>query len=191
MRQDRKRENTQWIVITGAPSSGKTSVIEELARRGFPVQPEVARELIDSLLSKGETLEEIRGKDHVRQLQRKILAMQLARERHLNPGQIVFLDRGLGDSVAYFRQAGLNPLRVMATARRRRYRAVFIFDRLPVQRDEARTETDEEAARIGKMIEADYVSLGYCPVRVPVMPIAARADFILEKLEQGEKPNVA
>jgi len=38
--------HTNWFVITGAPSSGKTKVIEHLAQRGYRVQHEVGYEVI-------------------------------------------------------------------------------------------------------------------------------------------------
>ena len=46
--------DTNWCVFTGAPSSGKTSVIEEMAHRGYAVQNEVARELIEGALRNGK-----------------------------------------------------------------------------------------------------------------------------------------
>jgi predicted ATPase len=41
--------STEWIVITGPPSAGKTSVIEALRQRGHPVVAETARHYIASL----------------------------------------------------------------------------------------------------------------------------------------------
>jgi predicted ATPase len=38
---------TNWYVITGAPCSGKTSVIRELEKRGYRVVHEVARAYIE------------------------------------------------------------------------------------------------------------------------------------------------
>ena len=176
---------TEWCAITGAPSSGKTSVIEELARRGHAVQGEVARELIQTDLKAGKSLSEIRDKDHVQQLQRRILDVKLARERELDPKRLVFMDRGLPDSIAYFRLAGLDPSPAVEASKIFRYRAVFLLERLPLVKDGVRTEDDRQAAAIENMIVADYGSLGYDITRVPVLGIAPRADFILQKL--GDK----
>ncbi|MFP4030570.1 MAG: AAA family ATPase [Desulfococcaceae bacterium] len=52
--------STRRIVSTGAPCSGKTTLLEALARRGFAVVPETARALIESELRQGRTLEQIR-----------------------------------------------------------------------------------------------------------------------------------
>jgi len=44
---------TNWHIITGAPCSGKTTVINEIERRGIRVIHEVARAYIDRQLGKG------------------------------------------------------------------------------------------------------------------------------------------
>lgn len=174
---------TNWCVITGAPSSGKTSVIEELAHRGYAIQNEVARELIEECLKKGHSLQQVRGNGHAaRDLQRRILELKLAREMALDTKTLVFTDRGQPDSITYFRLAGLDTLEAEAASRLFQYRAVFIFDRLPIVQDNVRTEDEEQARKIDQMIEEDYKNAGYAPVRVPVMPVAARADFILKHL---------
>ena len=37
---------TKRIVISGAPGTGKTSIIEELSRKGYHCKPEISREII-------------------------------------------------------------------------------------------------------------------------------------------------
>jgi len=172
---------TNWCIVTGAPSSGKTSVINELARRGHKTENEVARELIELGLSKGKSLEDIRREAAT--LQRGILEVALAREMALDPNDLVFMDRGLPDSIVYFKLAGLDGLEARASSMLFRYRAVFIFDRLPLEKDAVRSEDDPLAEKIDRMLEEEYSSLGYAPIRVPVLPIAERADFILQRLK--------
>lgn len=177
---DTFRFKTNWSVITGAPSSGKTSVIEELSHRGFVTQREVARELIELGLNSGKTLEETRHA--AKRLQKDILQLALARESTLDPAEYAFLDRGLPDSLTYFRLAGVESAEVRTISFLFQYRAVFLFDRLPIVKDDVRTEDEALADKIDKMLEDDYKSVGYAPIRVPVMPITARADFILTHL---------
>jgi len=172
---------TNWCVITGAPSSGKTSVIKELAHRGFAIQGEVARELIELGISQGRTLEAIRR--DAAALQKGILEVALAREMALDLNTLIFMDRGLPDSIAYFKLAGLDGMEATAISYLFRYRAVFIFDRLPIIKDDVRTESEILADKIDKMLEENYRAVGYTPVRVPVMPVPARANFILEQLK--------
>ncbi len=176
------KTKTNWCVFTGAPSSGKTSVLEELAHRGYAVQVEVARELIETALRQGKTLVEIRDKTHVQDLQRRIVALKLAREKGLHPETLVFSDRGTPDSIAYYRLAGLDPEPAIDASLVFEYRAVFLFARLPLIKDDVRTEDDAQALALEQAIIADYQSLGYKPIRVPVLPIVERADFILQQL---------
>jgi len=156
-----------------------------MAHRGYAVQNEVARELIETALRHGKTLTEIRDRAHVQELQRRIIRLKLAREKGLHPETLVFSDRGTPDSMAYYRLAELDPADAIAASKIFKYRAVFLFDRLKLVHDDVRTEDDAQAVAIEKMIITDYESLGYSPVRVPVLTIAARADFILNHL--GEK----
>lgn len=179
---------TNWVAITGAPSSGKTSVIEELARRGFATQCEVARELIEALLKDGKSISEIRETPkNAQELQRRIIDLKFAREKALDPERLVFMDRGMADSITYFRIAGLDTDEAERMSRIFRYKTVFLFDRLPLVKDGARIESEVEAARIDKMLEEDYRVLGYEPLRIPVMPITARADFILQSLSINQR----
>lgn len=177
------RFETKWCAITGAPSSGKTSVIEELAHRGHAVQNEVARELIADSLRHGKSLAEVRDAAHVQALQRRILKLKIAREKGLDRGTLVFNDRGTPDSICYFRLAGMDPSPAIEASKIFHYQAVFLFERLPALiRDGVRTENEAQALEIEKMLEADYRALGYDVVRVPVLPIDARTDFVLRHL---------
>jgi predicted ATPase len=178
---------TNWVVITGAPSSGKTSVINELSRRGHKIMPEVARELIEACIAHGHTVEEIRSDDQkLRALQEKILQVQVIEESKRDPAVRFFLDRGMGDSITYSRRAGLDVRDMEKLARHKRYYAVFLFDRLPVVRDNVRAENNREAVAIDTQLEKDYRTLGYDVQRVPVMPVEQRADFILEALQKQD-----
>ncbi len=174
--------DTNWCVITGAPSSGKTSVIDELSKRGYPIQTEVARELIEECLRHGMTLAEIRGADYVQEMQRKILRFKLAREAALDEKKLVFSDRGTPDSIVYFKLAGVDAKQAIEASHTYHYRAVFMLDRLPLVQDGVRTESDGQAEKIGAQIASAYTALGYELVAVPVLPIPDRVDFILQKL---------
>lgn len=52
---------TNWCVLTGAPCSGKTAVVNELARRGHGVVHEAARAHIEGKQARGFSLDRIRG----------------------------------------------------------------------------------------------------------------------------------
>lgn len=169
--------STEWCVITGAPCSGKTAVVSELARRGFRVVHEAARAHIDAEMKKGRRLDEIKS-DPAR-FEGRIFRTKLAIEARLSAQERLFFDRALPDSIAYYRLEGLDPAEPRRQSLRVRYRRVFLFERIEFMKDSVRTEDAETAARIERLIEAAYTDLDYTIVRVPVMPVATRADFVL------------
>lgn len=178
---------TSWIAITGAPSSGKTSVIDELALHGYAVQAEVARAYIEEKLALGQSLDDVRGPAHVQAMQREIFARAFALEEQEDPARLVFLDRGLPDLFAYYRLVGLDAAELREAVQKFRYRAVFLLDRLPLKHDDVRSEDDAAAQQLENMFLADYKAVGYDVMRVPVLPVGARCDFILRKLGLPER----
>ncbi len=171
-------EITNWYVITGAPCSGKSSVIQALAQRGFKVVHETARAYIDGQLASGLTLEEI--KSDMLSFERHILLEKVRVEATLPKNRLHFLDRAVPDSVAYFQLEGLDHDEPLGYSRQIRYRGVFLFERLAFETDAVRTEDNELASQIELLLENCYRQLGYAIMRVPVMPVERRADWVLK-----------
>jgi predicted ATPase len=179
------RVQTNWHVITGAPSCGKTTLIDQLANQGFQTVPETARLYIEREMAKGRTIHPIRA--NAAALQRSIKDMQLSIEGGLRANDVLFLDGAVPGSLAWYRVFGLNPNEILLECFHHRYASVFILDPLPFQPDDQRVE--EIAAIAGYLDEwhtRDYSALGYRVVRVPVLPPEERLAFVLERLsEQG------
>ena len=173
--------NTNWYVVTGGPSSGKTKVIEHLAFLEYAIAPETARILINIEQNKGRTIEEIRTDEA--EFQRKILQMKIEIEDKISPEQITFFDRGIPDSIAYYQIAGLNPVSVIKEAKKRKYRGIFFLERLPYKKDYARIEDKKTVRELNKLLYEAYRNLEYKVVRVPVKPVKERVNFILSKLD--------
>ena len=173
---------THWHVITGAPSSGKTTVINGLADRGFRVKHEVARAYIDQRLAAGETLEQIKADPLA--FERHILFTKVDIEEQLPPAETVFLDRAVPDSIAYFELEGLDTSEPLELSRRWRYRRVFLFEQLFFEKDQVRWEDQDQAARLEDMLSRAYAQLDYEVTRVPVMPVHERIDFVLGHIQK-------
>jgi predicted ATPase len=178
-------QRTEWVVITGPPSAGKTSVINALAQRGHRVVAETARHYIASLGHSAREIAADRGLQ--RRLQREISRRQAGIEEALVPDETVFLDRALPDSLAYFARLGLMTAELLPRATRYRYRRVFFLDGLPLDADGVRFERADEAAELAEQIFDAYAGLGYRPIRVPVFEgeepghaVDRRVAFILE-----------
>ena len=172
---------TNWNVITGGPCTGKTTVVELLASRGYKTTIEHARHYIDTQKIKGRTVEEI--KENKKQFQLGVLNMQIEQEAELDPKDSVFLDRALPDAMAYYQFLGLDyDERLVEQCNKYCYNKVFILDRLPLINDYARLEDEEEQIRIHNLIISVYEKFP-CPiVHVPVIPPNDRVNFILENI---------
>ena len=172
---------TNWYVITGGPSSGKTTTINLLHERGYKTTIEHARHYLDTQRASGHTVTEVRS--HQREFQLGVLEMQIEQEASLDPNEIVFLDRAIPDALAYYRFLDLPPdQRFMSILRTVSYRKVFILEMLPIVNDYARTEDAAQQKRIHQLLIDVYQSLSAPVVFVPVLPADARVAFIIENM---------
>ena len=172
---------TNWHVITGAPCSGKTTVIHELEFRGYPVIHEVARAYIEARLAAGLSLSQIRGDELA--FEHRLLEEKVAIEKKLEPRDTIFFDRAIPDSIAYFRLSGFDPLEPVAQSRRWRYRKIYLLERLPAREDTVRKEDNRTASTIERLLIECYRDLGYPLIRIPVSSASIRANAILKHLE--------
>ena len=171
---------TNWYVITGAPCSGKTAVIKKLEKMGYAVVHEVARAYIDAELARDKTLEQIKADEWA--FERHILMAKVKLEAALARDNLIFFDRAVPDSIAYYRLCGLNPAEPLQKSQTIRYRKVFLFERLTFLADPVRSEDEKTADRLGDLIKESYQSLGYHLVHVPLASVAERTEFVLARL---------
>ncbi len=171
---------TKWYVITGAPSSGKTTLTNRLAFEGYPIVPDAARILIDEERSQGLTVKETRANDAA--FQRRILKMKMEIEEKTNPLQLTFFDRGIPDSIAYYRNCGEDPGEAIEASSKRRYKGVFLLEHLPFEKDYARIEDEKKASELEQLAYDAYAETGYNVIYVPRMPVGKRMQLILSRL---------
>lgn len=172
---------TNWYVITGGPSSGKTTTVNILRERGYITTMEHARHFLDTQRLKGKTIEEIRKNQ--REFQLGVLDMQIEQEKEIAPHVQVFLDRAIPDALAYYRFLNLSIDDKLTDALRNvSYKKIFIMDSLPLKNDYARNENAEAQKKIHALITEVYESLPFPVVHVPVLPAEDRVDFILKNL---------
>ena len=171
---------TNWHVITGAPSCGKTTMIDLLADAGFQTLPEIAHDYIESELASGRSLDDLFENRYL--LQRSLIKLQKEAEQRLDPNEKVFLDRALADCLTFNRFVGLDPNDLLLECFCNRYASVFILDPLPYHADGIRDVDAPNAVFLDEWIDRDYQALGYDVIRVPVLPPQERLDFILERI---------
>lgn len=178
---------TNWHVITGAPSCGKSTLINLLANRGFQTVPEVARSYLENEVAKGKTIDEIRS--NRASLESSIKEMQMEIEGGLQDNDCIFLDRAIPDNLAWYRVSGLDPNELLRECFQHRYASVFILDQLPLKHDDIRHQDAALQSFLDEWHSRDYRALGYTVMRVAVMPPEERLAFVLKVLvEQGFLP---
>ena len=178
---EKQNKTTNWYVITGGPSTGKTTVINLLTERGYKTTIEHARHYIDTMKEEVRTVEEIRA--NKRKFQLGVLDMQIEQEAELSPSETVFLDRAIPDAMAYYRFLKLEYDKILLDAMKEvAYKKIFILDRLPFVNDYARTEDEQAQKLIHQLIIEVYQSLEFPVVFVPVISPDERVEFILKNL---------
>lgn len=180
---------TEWVVITGGPSSGKTSIINRLAELGHKIVPEAAEEYIKEEQFRGKSIEKIRKSEE--DFTRKVFYRKMEAESQLSPNQLTFLDRGIPDTIAYGQadkydiSYALNDPKLTT----HKYKKVFLLDLVPFEKTDIRIEDRAFAERVNQELDDAYTSLGYDVIRVSVLPgdtleekVDKRTQFILKSL---------
>jgi predicted ATPase len=162
---------TRWRVVTGPPSSGKTSVILRLEALGHRVRPEAATLYIEQQLkATGRLLADLCAPHNQPTLQAGIAALNAALEAEIahEPNVPHILDRSVVDGLAYCRFYGHDDGPTRAHMLRRYHPTVILLDRLPWQPNHVRCENETMAAALDALYEEVYRDLGYTVRRVPV-----------------------
>lgn len=178
----------QSVVITGAPGTGKTSVIKKLEELNYHCYHEIVRDF--TIESKSNTKIEsnpIVSVDDPLAFNLKILNGRIAQ---YNKGvakndDVLFFDRGIPDVLAYMHFFDQNVSQNFKNACiKYRYDKVFI---LPPWKDiytmdSERFESFEQAEEIHKHLEKTYRNFDYQCVSVPLGTVDDRVDFILNNI---------
>jgi len=169
-------------VISGGPSTGKTSVIEELKNQGFTTFKEIARKVTETDGNfVGKSINEINKQE----FQDKILEVQMKQVEKLKKvkGKI-FLDRSIGDTLAYYKLNNLKiPKSIYNCFSEFKSQKIFILEPLNFyEQDDLRQENEEGCKRIHETIIKTYKDLDCHILIVPFMSVKKRVEFILENL---------
>ncbi len=170
-------------VITGGPGSGKTTVLAELAHRGYICVPEDARAIIQEQVAAGGSAVPWADAPLFAEMlmQRSIVTYQ--QQVAQLPQTPVYFDRGVGDAFTCADLIGHTlPASLCEQGIQCRYRdPVFLAPWWPeiFMTDEERHQSREEAERTEHAIVKTYSELGYRIVKLPLASPAERADFIL------------
>lgn len=177
---------TRLVICSGVPCSGVGTTLKLIESRGFPVDYEVARGLLEEWRAKGLDPRKRRMEDEPG-FQRLVLYLKIVLARR-SPGfsdaQFRFRERGILDSLQYFRNCGLDPNEASGFADEERPWIVLWFPQLIWVPEDVRTET-EEAREALKGIRKDYEDRGIRVIELAKTDSAeAIADHILGELQK-------
>lgn len=170
------------VVISGCSGGGKSTLLAELKRRGFPVVEEPGRRVVQlELNSHGKALPWI----DLQAFLQKVMAVALDDISSVgDPGEWVFFDRGLIDAAIGLRHLTGEPVPDELELIQHYHQRVFLAPPWPeiyVQDAERRHELDTATAEYWRLFEA-YPSLGYDASILPKTAVGRRADFVLKTL---------
>lgn len=172
------------IVITGGPGTGKSSIIKDLEQKGYYCFHEVSREITAAAQKEG-----------IAQLflaqpllfSQKLLEARIRQfqEASAIKKEMVFIDRGIPDVVAYmdYFQTSYHSNFTRA-CEQYKYHQVFLLPPWEeiYQTDNERYESFEQAMKIYEQLKMSYLTYGYDPIEVPKDTVGQRCEFILNHL---------
>jgi len=174
------------IVITGGPGTGKSSVIKDLETQGFPCLHEVSREI--TLEAQKQGIEQL-FLDKPLLFSEKLLEARVNQHIHAKDllEEVIFLDRGIPDVVAYMEYFGTTyPHKFTKACQDYTYTKIFLMPpwKEIYKTDNERYESFEQALLIHDYLKKAYLNYGYEPIEVPKISVEDRSDFILSNLER-------
>jgi predicted ATPase len=174
----------QFVVLSGCSGGGKSTLLAELGRRGFPIYEEAGRQVIkEQLYIGGDAIPSGNVMQFVElTISRSIYNLISAARGN----QITFFDRGIVDQIAGFdvRKSPIPGHLAAAAARFRYHETVFMMPPWPeiFSNDrERRHSFADSLAGYGALLRT-YERFGYRAITVPKLEIRARADFIIDNL---------
>lgn len=178
------------FILTGCSGGGKSTLLRELARRGYLVRPEAGRQIVREQLHIG-------GNGLPWTDAQRFVDLAASRTVHLyNTTRVadgpVFFDRGLVDLTSFLEMQGFAvPDELTRAVQAYRYaRKVFV---LPPWRaiycdDGERGKSFEDACREYDALIEGYRRLGHELIEVAHGTVAMRADFVLANSSPSPSP---
>ena len=171
-----------FYIITGGPGAGKTSVLENLALKGYSYIPETARQIIKERLSKG-----LPPRPDPTSFAQQIFAQDW-KNFALNSSipTLLFYDRSFMDSACMLFESNMesyNKVKGIHLANRYNNRVFITPPWKEIYRnDRERDQTFEQSIEVYKRLEKWYGEHGYEMVVLPKDTVENRAKFILSQV---------
>ena len=171
-----------FIVISGGPGAGKSSLLHALHQRGYSCMAEAGRAIIKGRLGKGLSPRPDPASFAIEMFERDVLNFTVNRLQTIP----VFFDRSLLDSASLIQEADREYFRKIKPLLHSHRFCNKVFFAAPwkaiYQNDAERDQSFETSVDIYERLLNWYRFQGYTAVILPQVSIEERADFILEEL---------
>ncbi|MDC3395030.1 AAA family ATPase [Flavobacteriales bacterium] len=171
-------------IITGAPGTGKTAIINALKKEGHSCAEEISRTIItQQIASGGDAL----PWKNLAAFSQQVIALRKAQHTNAPQGKTHFFDRGIIDVIAYLRHDNLAVNdEILEMVKKFPYNTIVFYT--PIWEEIYVTDTERKediltAKNIEKVLLTTYQSFGYTLVEVPKLSVSERTAFILSKLK--------
>jgi predicted ATPase len=177
-----RRRLTSWTVISGAPSCGKSVLLERLAASGQTVVEHPACAILrqDHLACAPDSREGFQD------FQARVAGRFVESMRNLDPREPAYFECGLAEPLAYLAIRQMQWDRAMIKlAGQVEFTDVFILEPPapgePAHRDAESNLADSTRLELQRCIIEVYTALGQNPVLVPQSPVETRCELVLNR----------
>jgi predicted ATPase len=179
-----------FFILTGGPGAGKTTLIEELNRRGFFSVEEVARKIIqDEMALGGEALP---GNNIGHRIEKMIVhSIETYQEALKKRNETTIFDRGVFDYIGYAYRTNTT---ISEDLHRTALSLVYnkkVFIAPPwveiYCNDTERKQSFEEAIEVYDNLFKIYSEFGYEIIELPKTSVENRADFVISHIRKQGK----
>ncbi len=172
----------QKFIITGAPGTGKTSIINELQKRGFSISKEISREIIANELKQGG---DVLPWKNLKAFSERVALLRKTQFDNAPENKLHFFDRSIIDVFAYMKLDKICSKSLELQLGETQYATTVFYT--PIWKeiyinDTERKEDIISAIKVEETLLSCYKSFGYTLIEIPKLTITQRVDFILSKI---------
>ena len=158
--------HTAWKVLIGAPGTGKTTLLRQLASKGYTVVSDPARDILEQDVHRGG--EPFSSRQDYREFQWQVLRIALSRMERLPDTDVVYFDYGICECLAFLKAAHISWDRDMVEAVVQiRFAEAYLLELVPqpmLPADSIRIESIERRIELQQLVTQIYSIIGPEPI---------------------------